>query len=56
MDPSIPLSETCDTVVWRAGRVVVTGRIFNAARLACFGGKVIAYNQRETIATSEAGK
>jgi hypothetical protein len=55
MNPWIPLSATCDTVVWRAGDVVA-GLIFNAARLACLGGKVIAYNQRETVATSEAGK
>jgi hypothetical protein len=51
----MPWIETCDAVVVRAGHVV-TGPICNAARLACFVGKVIAYNQRGTLAQSEAGK
>jgi hypothetical protein len=42
----MPWIETCDTFVWR----------FYGVRLACFGGKVIAYNQRDTLAQSEAGK
>jgi hypothetical protein len=48
-------NEPCDLVVWRAVRLV-NGLSFSVAHLACVGGKVIAYNQRETIAHSEAGK
>jgi hypothetical protein len=51
----MPWNEPCDPVVWRAVRLV-NGLSFDVARLACFGGKVIAYNQREAIAHSEAGK
>ena len=51
----MPSDEPCNAVVRRAVRLV-NGLSFSVARLACFGGKVIAYNQREAIAHSEAGK
>jgi hypothetical protein len=54
MSPAVPWIETCEPEL-RAVRLV-NGLSFSVARLACLGGKVIAYNQRETIAQSEAGK